>query len=41
VLGLNDAFSLTLVLCALLVVLAFFVGHDPSLRALKAAAPSG
>jgi MFS family permease len=38
VLGLNDGFSLTLVVCSLLVVLACFVGHDPSLQALKAVA---
>jgi CRP-like cAMP-binding protein len=38
--GLNDGFTLTLLVCSLLVALAFFVGHDPSLRELKAAAPS-
>jgi EmrB/QacA subfamily drug resistance transporter len=36
VLGVNDGFSLALVVCSLLVVLAFFVGRDPSLQALKA-----
>jgi MFS transporter len=38
VLGLNDRFTLTLVVCALAAVVALFVGRDPSLEALKSAA---